>query len=369
MTKQNLSLSEIDLNKSFQTLIEHPYTAIQLVDKEKFHTGLFGFTCKTIPGFFFKLIDPDQSFQPTQLKIIFEHNSVDLTIKNEDEEIAVFEMKLKTTLHKKGKKDISQLEDIANKHPKPTKLFLVTLFDTKFDPNVDPEKRWRNITYKEIAELLAETLDKLLLGATEGNEQRHYTLISLWLEYLNELVKISDCVSNAGLEAIDFENLETSLDKIKLKGIFEDYRANQVLNLLSIWEIKAKIGFTLKTDNSHGNGLLDVAIIKSGYRFGLQWQGIGLKLFAQVESDDKSLEQKDVKTPKQRDEFLKKLGEYLQNKYDSNITVKLNKEKKEVKFRSITIKKDWSFFSDLNKSFDEILKIMNIISNFDSKSY
>jgi hypothetical protein len=360
MTKQNSSLSEIDLNKSFQTLIEHPFTAIQLVDKEKFHTGLFGFACKIIPNFFSKLIESEEGFQSAELTPIYEKESIDLIIKNESEIIAVFEMKLKTTVHNSGKTDISQCSSIKKKidllskkqkFSKPPLFYLVTLFETK----ECKEDGWKNITYKKIAETLNENLPLV----EKKIDKRHYALISLWLEYLNELVMISHCVSNAGLEAIDFKNLETSLDKIKLKGIFEDYRANLIINHSSISQFKAKEDFNLKTANTHGNGLLDLVLTKNDFDFGLQWQGNVLKLFA-VPKIEKSKKGSTIR--KKRDTFLSDLAEFYYK--NQNVKFKFNRDGH---FRSITIKDNWSFFSDLEIKIKELVEIMNFLKKFDPK--
>ncbi|MFZ4582703.1 MAG: hypothetical protein ACOYM7_08625 [Paludibacter sp.] len=354
MTNQ-VSLDIKKLDDSFKLLINHPYTAMQLVDKEKFHTGLFGFTCKIIPVFLYKLIGVDHS---GKIETIFEQESVDLIVKIGKEMIAVFEMKLKTTVHNKSGTTINQLEATSVKIQKKAKdkvtpLFLVTLFETD-----EGEKwGWKNITYKKIADTLYEILE-----VPPSNIDKDYiALISLWHKYLNALVEISTYVFNAGNESIEFENLENPLEKIKLKGIFEDYRANRVLKLIPNTEDKETKKHYLKTDNSHGHGLLDVALLDYEYRFGLQWQRNVLKLFAELISPDKNQED--------RDRFLKKLGGYLKKEYDQNINVILNQENKEVKFRSITIKGNWSFFSNLNGSSNELKNILIHLKKFDPKKY
>ncbi len=363
MKEQNSSCNGSDLKQSFNELIEHPYTAMGLVDREKFHTGLLGYTCKSIPPFLSKLIDNDQLSGYHQLTAIFEQDSIDLIIENGDEQIAVFEMKLKTTVHNSGKKDISQLVAISEKIEKKNKkkntttppFRLVTLFGQK----EDLPKGWKNITYKEISKKLDETLaelDKQKISIDKNTK----ALITLWLGYLKKIVEISDCVLNAGsksIESIDRKEFEDLLTKIKLKGIFEDYRANMILKDDSISALMKKKDFMVKIDNSHGNGLLDLAFTnRYNHNFGIQWQANKLKLFAvPIEKSEKNSTLR-----ADRDAFLTKLADFYYNNTES-LTGKLNKDGH---FRSITIEENWSFFDDLEKKAVEILKIMNKLDAF-----
>lgn len=360
------------IEEAFKNLKIHPFTELQLSDREKFHTGMLKFILdNTTKNLYSEIFRTD--FDKQNLSSQLEKNSVDLLITNNNSPYIIVEAKFKTGIHQTKSKGriISQLQKYAEDNPQVEKGFLISLFkelneDTLKVENNENIKYFKNITFT------GEILDSIKsLDGSEWDDRNHGVLIQLWIDYLKNLKVIVDYVVDSQLNILgvnsDFNVFKKYSDELKLSGLFERYRLCLILDKISFFltdnNYKKSIEDFGKIDNTHGNALLEFPmdfknpsnnLFKS---YGIQWQTDKLKFF--VVMDNHRLDDEIEKT---REDYLLRIGKELQlliKKDKSKINGKINRKGK---FRSINIY-ERSMFDEVNDMPKMILKILNKIED------
>lgn len=356
---------------AIKSLKNHPFTVIQLSDKEKFHTGMLCYTLNRYPSLFKTLF----GLNDKKNKASVEENSVDLIIRDKDNNIkVVVESKFKTGVHKspatkevreKGKLDsttkyICQLEKMEilyglKKNDVVIKKYFISIFKKS-----DLSKEWNQLLFT------GKTLSSLkdLMINIKDTSKAH--LILLWIDYLEKLKVIVDyfienkmtCINLKNSVPPDNSSLSGLLKGIKLNGVFESYRYGLVQQIVKK-NLSDKIRNLLKIScknrneleqvgmlfNTRGNGGIHYAFggnEKSS--FGIQWQGV-LKLF--IETENKS-----SKT-------------CVETIYKKLLGVESLKHPSLGKFSSITIKNDWDIYGNIKERPEVIVKYLELLNHPD----
>ena len=359
------------IEQAFENLKTHPFTELQLSDREKFHIGMLKFvlenSTKNLYKDFFKT-----DFDKQKLSSHLEKDSVDLLITdntNNNSPYIIVEAKFKSGIHNttyKGK-CMSQLQKYVETNPDAKKGFLVSLFKELNTDKLKIEsqkkesiKYFKNITFTgEILESI-KSLDK-----TEWNGPNNAILIQFWIDYLKNLKVILDYVEGRHLNSLNNNSdcqFKKDSDELKLSGLFERYRLSLVLEKINLFLLQNKDEKSIedfgKIDNTHGNALLEFSFdfknppYSNFKSYGIQWQMDKLKFFVNI---DKLNE-----VDKDREKYLSKKGRELQlliKKDKSELNEKVNRKGK---FRSINIY-ERSMFDDINDMPEKILKILNKI--------
>jgi hypothetical protein len=361
------------IKDAIDVLKEHPFTLIQLSDKEKFHTGMLCYALNKHKSLFKTIFNlPGEDYTAS-----VEEDSIDLLIRKKVDEgegdlKLIVESKFKTGLHKsrapksfpdkvlveKGSTVyISQLEKIKHNHKElgDNGYYLLSLF---------PEINKNEFGFIPI-QFTNTVLEKV--GKINAKED---TLISLWVEYLKHLKVIvnyfltneMNCINLTKSVSPDDSSLSDLLKGIKLNGVFESYRyglvqqkveaklTNEIKELLISCKNRNELKQVGELFNSHGNGGIHYAFGCEKKSFGIQWQGV-LKLF--IETTKKSVKNK-VKDMQQNlgiTELKFKNGKPL------SITNGL--------FSSITIKNDWNIYGDIKERPEEIVKYLKSLNQSD----
>ena len=352
----------MNIIKAIEALKEHPFTVIQLSDKEKFHTGMLSYTLNTYPKLFGTLF----GLYSKEYIASVEENSIDLLIREkvDDGEGAlkiIVESKFKTGLHKsktptKFNKQyggfVSQLVKIQLNNPglggdHYSGYYLLSLF---------PEKLLDGIHTIRPNKLVSIQFTNTVLEEVDKINAKKDTLITLWVEYLKHLKVIVDYFFINEMNCINLENsicgksLKALLSEIKLNGVFESYRyglvqqevkneLDETLTELLKKSSKEKSGIEQVGEvfNTHGNGGIHYAIGNKKKYFGVQWQGV-LKLF--IETNTKS----------------KKAG--LLNICKTLHIGSFSKSPSEGVFSSVTIENDWDIYGDIKDRPKKIVKYL-----------
>ena len=226
-------------------------------------------------------------------------------------------------------------------------------------------KEYKNISFT--GDILT-VLERIL----EGDSKEEYPLLDLWVSYLKELKIIIDFIKQQQLKFLNLnvynnnKYFEYYSDKLKLSGLFENYRLNLINEEINeaIREEKKVICFEKKNyeyfsriDNTHGNALLHYEKKfknpphKDFISYGIQWQTDKIKFY---------IRSKNKKVNKIRDEYLSKFGKLLQDKvFPNGIDLKLNPNGK---FKSISIH-EHSMFDDLIEIPNKIIELLNCLED------
>lgn len=344
------------LQGHFEGLQNHPFTDIQLSDKEKFHTGMLKLLLDV-----FKDLELEHGLWEVRSKdfskfeYVLEEDSIDLYAKEGGEETIV-ESKFKSGLHlskvrvKKEKKEVSQLAKYVKSRPKAKKGVVVSLFseqakdlnvkDWLLELEVESQiKEFKNIQFiKEVRIRLNYLLS--LIGSEESVksmtkiqrlDEGKISLLKLWNSYLGHLEKLVDYFEeHQDLRAIrDSDDFEASIKKIKLKGVFERQRMLKIqqkvkdrieegeVSLIELLKYHGKdyksIGEIYNTRGNSGLHFTIDPLVKHKYLldFGLQWQADSLKFFIEQKIGSKKNFEASRKIA------LKKWGEKLKNHVQS----------------------------------------------------
>ena len=369
------------MNMSFKGLQEHPFTYIQLSDKEKFHTGMLKLLLDV-----FKSLEKEHglwhvdSKDYSNFEYVLEEESIDLYAK-EGEDETIVESKFKSGIHlskvriASQTKIVSQLAKYVHKKPEAKNGVVVSLFpereqdldvkDWLQELNAESEiNDFKNIQFTEtvhnrLVDLLSELeSDKSSRGKIEPNGEGKIALLQLWKSYLRDLKEFVDYFEGhqKDLRRIEQSNFGVTLESIKLKGIFERQRMIQIQQkvyelikdkerrLLELFEYESDHKAVGRIDNTHGNALLHIAIppvVENEILqdFGLQWQNNSLKFFIQR----KNRNTKDD-FQSSREKALKKWGEKLKQVVDPKAEPGI-KNPSSGKFASVSIMKPEVFDS------------------------
>ena len=404
-------------NEEDHPLEKHPFTQIQLSDREKFHTGMLKLTLdlfqkEAYEGIFGKKFANNLfTSEVKEIETCLEENSVDLSIKKDEKVFAIIESKFKTGLHYsnyKGEK-ISQLEKYALNNPKTEHGFVVSLFpEEEEDLKIQSKQKAKIHEFKKIR-FTKEVLDYLKGLAAEDRWEKiqddpSKPLIILWKSYLEGLEEILNLFekNKNPLDRITFkeekEDIKSCLSNIKLKGVFEGYRMNQVkINLqieikneselikklhdgAKVWKKPDPENNFIILGNTHGNASMSLVMTNEDetISYGIQWQAGNVKVFIQPEgklvsdwkNDKKKLDEENKKRDKKSENtptlgWLAKREKALNDLKDEvckeieTTEVKLNKEGK---FRSFTLFKRDVLIDDLRDMPKKVLKILKILS-------
>ena len=173
-----------DIIKAFENLIDHPFTIIQMSDREKFHTGLLQYALKEYPQLYKLIFDIDGEF-----KSELEFKSIDLYIyessTNKKKPYVLVESKFKTGLHfsKTKNGEVKQIQKYADKYKSASKGYLISLFPESENLKINDHefiKEYKNISFT--GDIL--TVLELIL---EGDSKEEYQFLDLCVSYLKEL--------------------------------------------------------------------------------------------------------------------------------------------------------------------------------------
>lgn len=376
------------MNKIWKLPLEkHPFTQIQLSDREKFHTGMLKLTLDVFQkdayaAIFGEDFANDLYTADKKIKTCLEENSVDLVIKkltknekgkNDVEVFAIIESKFKTGLHYSnynGEK-VSQLEKYARKNSKTEHGFVVSLFDEeKANLDISSEKKTEIHEFKlirytnEVLNFLNKTYseyenpkDEYKMEFWEEIQKNPATpLITLWKSYLEGLETIvGRFENNKDLKKITSNDVKL-ISNIKLKGIFEGYRLKQVKSKLEkylakknedeiikklqsgaeIWKQPKPKNNYIILGNTHGNASMSLVMTddRKSMTYGIQWQAGSIKVFIQPE------EKINNDWSKKRESTLREISEILGGP-------EINNNNKESKFKSFTLHKKDILTDDL----------------------
>lgn len=315
----NPTVIEKNVLTALQNLTQHPFTSIQLTDKEKFHTGML----KLLLEFCAKSSNPklqnhglwsgSELINQENSSYELEKNSIDLFAQEAGATVLI-ESKFKTGINfTKQKNDwVKQIQKYTNNNPEAKAGIVVSLFPESGNLAVDGAKHFKsfsNITYtKEVLELLDRVIEESKKNVTSSNDSINASdelgLFKLWRKYLVNLKVIVEYFIVKQMEEINIPNLDRLLYEIKLKGIFQRYRMGLVQLLVDDWlpnknnSLYRNIQNSLLPEdnkigslgNTHGNSYLHypISIINEHVEsYGIQWQGSKLKLFIKVRNWDK----------------------------------------------------------------------------------
>ncbi len=393
------------------SLIKHPFTSIQLSDKEKFHTGMLKIMLDTIGEPAYACVFGNEftkelySNNGTPL-ILLEQGSIDMVIKklikDQKESIfAIIESKFKTGLHySKDKKTSSGYIDQLTKYAysndglKAKYGFVISLFkENKDDLKIKsiPEKEPKIQKYKPLRFIDFDFgfLEKEISRLNKSNLLKpdildKAVLIRMWLDYLKCLSKVVNFFVEKKFEDVSDKNFENDLKKIKLKGVFERYRLKLIeKELLEKINPQEQLKESLKRGasfenipnaennfimikNTNGNESLLLAINSEEgnekFYYGIEWQSGSVKVFIKW---NKNRINSDLK--KKREEALILLIERLLPKLEKNTVDKFIKPNKKGElshrdsvFKSITIIKK-SIFEDIQDISEKLFDIIGVI--------
>lgn len=368
------------MEKALKNLNRHPYTQIQLSDREKFHTGMLKITLDVFKKEAYEGIFGDKfanelyTPEDSEIKTCLEENSVDLSIKKGEKVFAIIESKFKTGLHYSKMKiegkseDVNQLEKYARKNSNTEYGFVISLFEE--------EKLKIDIKDVAISEFTPLTFTNQILKFLsclncEDYDDPAIPLVELWISYLKELKIVVDEFEMIQLAGIsNHKEVKKLLNDIKLKGIFERHRLNiikkniediiikedlknKLIEGAKIWGKPESENNYIIIGNTHGNASISMVMTDENkpITYGIQWQSDIVKFFIEFNEDD------DYKTgsyEKTRINELERIGKILIEIFSSEKNVVPNKKGR---FRSVTIKNKEIFkeINDMPKHFINVL--------------
>jgi hypothetical protein len=357
---------------TIENIKDHPFTFMQLADKEKFHTGLIAYAIKEYPKFLNILINDGRNYNALPYHVLIEHDSTDILIvdggdyfnKNINTPFAVIEVKFKSAMHssKKNEEVIPQLSKYEDKYKKYNPQFIyIYLFD---EPEVQNQFRntWKFISYRDLITMLQPSYGQ----GYEGSVQ----IVGVWMDYIKLMLEFSKFIKDQALYSLKTayqsnESIGALIGEIKMRGLVDHYRYSLFLNallkseklqspLLSYPlkdEEKKKDCIYYKIDNTHGNGLIHFELYNGKTTFGIQWQSSSLKLYVHADSKKNS----------ERDEELIAMAAKLFGEAEHALN-------KDGVFRSISILKElsWDIYDDQNDKVDIISEYLNKLSKINN---
>lgn len=346
------------MNSNLNSLIKHPFTSIQLADKEKFHTGMLKLLLEYSQANIIehKLFKNNILHKP---KCDLETNSVDLLV-TQANYTTIIEAKFKTGLHATiyNNKIVSQIQKYAYTHPQANEGIVVSLFKENNDLNIFEHKnisKFKNITFtNEILELLNTIC---IIGSDISDPVLN--LLNLWKNYLTDLKILVDNFETKRLNSLNDNGLKNSLYKLKLKGVFQQYRMHLVKDKVDLMVEKLINSEKIskgKLGNTHGNALLHYEIMfgKNDFNFekyGVQWQNGNFKFFIEVKNNSKKSNIRDV--------VLKEIGTLLHDNFFKENALPKNVNR-DGKFKSFNIA-EVEEFSDLNRLPNKMADSLNYL--------
>lgn len=403
------------MKDNLDALINHPFTSIQLSDKEKFHTGMLKVMLDTIGKPAYKCVfgtkfTEDLFRDNASPSIILEQDSIDMVIKksfkNDKTEsiFAIIESKFKTGLHySKVKGEYrSQLTKYAYSKTglKAEYGFVISLFKEneedlktedihkqneskidKFEPLQFVDFDF-NLLQKEIT-----CFNLLNSGKSEILDQ--VVLIGMWLNYLNYLCEVVKPFVKKRLKDVSYDNFENNLKKLKLKGVFERYRLKLIeKELKKIIKNKTDLKNSLKNGasfenipnidnnfiiirNTNGNESLELVINteegNKNFCYGIEWQTGSVRVFIKWNKTNKIGEELKSKREECLMLFISKIEPHLENNDIINEVIeKYNKEGKlshrDSIFKSVTVIKK-NVFQDIEDMSKTLFDIICVIYN------
>ena len=349
--------------KIMDNLVQNPFTSIHVIDKEKFHTGMLKLLLEYCQAnnIEHKLFKNNILHN---LKYNLETNSVDLLVTQVTQEShtqkiqTIIETKFKTGLHetKYKNKIVSQIQKYAYTHPEASEGIVVSLFKENTDLSIEKHefiKQFKNITFTN------QVLDLINKALKHSNKDsiHVYNLLVIWGNYLKDLKGIVNEFEKQKLNLIAIKNLKDNLQKLRLKGVFQQYRMNlvkvKVDKLINSDKIsKGKLG------NTHGNAFLhhEITFGKNDFNFekyGIQWQNGKLKFYIELKNKGNKIER--------RDSALEEIGTFLHDNFFKENELPKN-VKRNGKFKSFNIAKVEEF-SDLNKLPNQMADSLNYLVN------
>ncbi|RTL13604.1 MAG: hypothetical protein EKK56_04780 [Flavobacteriaceae bacterium] len=361
---------------TIEQIKNHPFTFMQLADKEKFHTGFIAYAMREYPKLLNNLLNDDRNYLAgDKYKVLVEHDSTDILIVDEyyyDEPekfpgkdkitpFAVIEVKFKSTMHNSKRKDdvIPQLTKYEEKYKKHNPRFIYIYLFEEAEIHDHFSKTWKFVSYQDLISMIEPIYGSGHIGDVQ--------IIGTWISYMKLLVEFSKFIKGQGLFSLKTayqsnEKICELINEIKLKSLVDHYRYSLVLSsLLNSNLIQSPLfKYTNKNeekrtdaiyyliDNTHGNGLLHFEIFNGKTTYGIQWQSSTLKLYMHAESKNNS----------ERDEELvataiKMFGE---GEYSLN---------RDGVFRSISIYKElsWDIYDDQNDKTPIIADCLNKLAS------
>lgn len=347
--------------KIMNNLVQNPFTSIHVIDKEKFHTGMLKLLLEYCQAnnIEHKLFKNNTLHK---LECELETKSVDLLVKQKsytkEIHITIIEAKFKTGLHVTDYKNkvVSQIQKYAYTHPEASEGIVVSLFKESTDLSIEKHefiKQFKNITFTN------QVLDLINKALKHSNKDsiHVYNLLVIWGNYLKDLKGIVNEFEKQKLNLIAIEKLKDNLQKLRLKGVFQQYRMNlvkeKVDKLINSDKIsKGKLG------NTHGNAFLhhEITFGKNDFNFekyGIQWQNGKLKFYIELKNKGNKIER--------RDSALEEIGTFLHNNFFKENELPKN-VKRNGKFKSFNIAKVEEF-SDLNILPNQMADSLNYLVN------
>ena len=347
--------------KILHNLVQNPFTSIHVIDKEKFHTGMLKLLLEYCQA---NKIEHKLFKNNTlhKLECDLETKSVDLLVTQvsytKEIHITIIEAKFKTGLHVTDYKNkvVSQIQKYAYTHPEASEGIVVSLFKESTDLSIEKHefiKQFKNITFTN------QVLDLINKALKHSNKDsiHVYNLLVIWGNYLKDLKGIVNEFEKQKLNLIAIKNLKYNLQKLRLKGVFQQYRMNlvkeKVDKLINSEKIsKGKLG------NTHGNAFLhhEITFGKNDFNFekyGIQWQNGKLKFYIELKNKGNKIER--------RDSALKEIGTFLHDNFFKENVLPKNVNRNG-KFKSFNIAKVEEF-SDLNKLPNQMADSLNYLVN------
>ena len=184
-------------------------------------------------------------------------------------------------------------------------------------------------------------------------------LLNLWKNYLTDLKILVDNFETKRLNSLNDNGLKNSLYKLKLKGVFQQYRMHLVKDKVDLMVEKLINSEKIskgKLGNTHGNALLHYEIMfgKNDFNFekyGVQWQNGNFKFFIEVKNNSKKSNIRDV--------VLKEIGTLLHDNFFKENALPKNVNR-DGKFKSFNIA-EVEEFSDLNRLPNKMADSLNYL--------
>jgi len=344
------------VEKAFAELNCHPFTVIQMSDREKFHTGLLKYALDEYEELY-EIFGVEGEFTSK-----LEYKSVDLIIRKNKIPYIIVESKFKTHVHNskvKNGESISQLQKYANNNHDAMYGFVISLFPEKNTflkiKNHKYIDEYKNITFTN------EILNILIKIKAVKNP-----LLKIWIDYLKNLKVIVDYVIESKLNSL-FDNFELHSDQLKLSGLFENYRLNLLSNKINKESVNGKFKLFGRIDNTRGNALFhfekkfDNPFDVNFNAYGIQWQTDKIKFYIILDNINSK------PSNKKRIELLREIGVELQEKVLTIPKIKINEIiNREGKFRSINIYKR-TMFDEINDMPKIICDLLNYLHEINFK--
>jgi hypothetical protein len=365
------------IQSAISNLANHPYTILQLADREKFHTGMLALLVKYCgrSGMSNGVFEYSPKAKEP-LKIKLEESSIDLKVE-QGESCWIIESKFKTGL--RNDQLLSYVEKV-HRTEKPRGI-VVSLFPEDKDnlKAQDDGETFENKLYtREVLSALKTALQNWNEIEVAWNDQSQASdssqsgslsdirvLFSLWDGYLSELKVLVEHFHSCGLHEVTWKvkSLSTGdFPKLKLTGIFVGFRFRLLKERLKK-ELNPSFK-RLELGNTHGNALLDISLFSedkdlskesSFWKTGFQLQAGSLKFCIEYDKNKFDIKRDDTF----RKQLLSELGGEMWQKLNPNTPSHELRVNRNGLFRSITIHE----FHDLG-DFEELARVVKLLTDY-----